>query len=286
MSKRILIVIFLLAAMASPSFAVSKEIVQLQEQVSLLMSEMHDLQQSLDSDMAVLRTLVGQNTDTVNKLNTALTNLQNQLNGQAGASNQTQTQLSQNFQTLNDSLDQLRTQMRQMNSLLQQIQQAQTNIQPPTAPAPAPGQSLGGGQGLNAPQQQPAAAVLPAKQLYDNALSDYISGKYALAQQEFQQYLQAYPQDIHAADAAYYMGDIYVRQQDYSKAVEMFNTVLNNYPGHRLTPSAQLKKGYALIAMGKSSAGAAELRNLIQHYPHSQEARHARAQLQSMGLRP
>ena len=58
----------LLFTSVHPAFAVSKEIVQLQTQVQTLSDQVARMQQSLDERMGVLRNLVEQSTDSVNKM--------------------------------------------------------------------------------------------------------------------------------------------------------------------------------------------------------------------------
>ena len=58
----------MVAAPATPAFAVSKEMIQLQTQVQDLADRMARMQQSFDERMGVMRSLVEQSTDNVNKL--------------------------------------------------------------------------------------------------------------------------------------------------------------------------------------------------------------------------
>jgi TolA-binding protein len=48
--------------------------------------------------------------------------------------------------------------------------------------------------------------------------------------------------------------------------------------------SAQLKKGFSLIELGKQDDGVQELRHLIQRYPRSPEALQARERLRKLGV--
>jgi TolA-binding protein len=60
--------------------------------------------------------------------------------------------------------------------------------------------------------------------------------------------------------------------------------VLQNFPGGNKTASAQLKKGFALIELGKQDDGVTELRHVIQRYPRSNEALQARERLKKLGV--
>lgn len=292
MPRKLFALLLLIGLCSAPAFAVPKEIIQLQQQVALLMNQVQDLQSAFTSNVAVIKSLMSQNTDTVNKLTLAVNNIQQTLNNQSSASSQSQGQTAQQFQAVNDSLDELRGRLSRMEDVLKQIQTAQQTIQSAPAPAAAPGQpTTGTTPGPTAAAAGPTAATspapndgLPPTQLFQNALSDYVSGSYPLAKDEFRQYLSKYPDAGHDAEAAYYLGDIYSKERDYKHAVTEFDTVINNYPNHHLIPGAHLKKGYALLAMGSRTAGIKELRNLITRYPTSQEAKQAKEQLRVLGV--
>jgi TolA-binding protein len=59
---------------------------------------------------------------------------------------------------------------------------------------------------------------------------------------------------------------------------------LQNFPSGNKAASAELKKGFALIELGKQDDGTAELKKLIQRYPHSPEALQARERLHKLGV--
>src|SRR6202158_5853856 len=63
----------------SPAWGVSKDMVQLQTQVQQLQEQMTAMQRSFDERMGVMKNLVEQDTDAVNKVATALNGLQTTL---------------------------------------------------------------------------------------------------------------------------------------------------------------------------------------------------------------
>src|SRR6185369_11235692 len=65
-----------------PSFAVSKEIVQLQTQVQALQDAMARMQQSFDERMGIMRNLVEGSTDKMNQINATLQDLNKTLASQ------------------------------------------------------------------------------------------------------------------------------------------------------------------------------------------------------------
>src|SRR5262249_27640657 len=86
----------------SPAFAQKKEVLQLQTQVQTLQDQMTQMKQSFDERMGVMRNLVEQNTDAVNKATNAVTTLQATLQKQQSDSAGHSDQLSGQIQALND----------------------------------------------------------------------------------------------------------------------------------------------------------------------------------------
>ena len=68
-------------------------------------------------------------------------------------------------------------------------------------------------------------------------------------------------------------------QGNFDAAVKDYDKVLEQYPGGPKAPSAQLKKGYALLELGQKEAGVRELNSLIARFPRSAEAAQARNNL-------
>jgi len=264
---------FLLTA-ATPSFAVSKEIIQLQTQVQALTDQIQRLQQSIDERMGVMRSLVEQSTDNVNKLSNSLAAVQKTLQQQNLDTHAKLEQTSGQIQTLNDSVDEIRARLDKISKQLSDManQQQSMMVQQATTQQPA---------------QQPAQPQAPPPDvLYNNALRDYNAGRYDLAIQQFQQYIQYYANTDLAGNAQFYIADIEYRQGNYDAAVKDYNKVLEQFPSGNKAASAQLRKGYALLELGQRQAGVRELNSLIQRFPRSIEATQARDRLRKLGVTP
>ncbi len=254
----------------TPAWGVSKEIIQLQTQVQQLQEQMTAMQRSFDERMGVMNNLVQGDADSVNKLVAALTTLQTTLQQQQANSGSKSDQLSGQIQALNDTLDELKVRLAKVTKQLEDMQAAQQSI--------AAQQS----------QQQAAAAAAsaapPPDVLYNNGLRDYNGGKNDLASQEFSDYIKFYPNTDLAGNSYYYLGEIQFKQGNYQQAVQSYDQVLQNFPSGNKAASAQLKKGFALVELGKQDDGVTELRHLIQRYPHSPEALQARDRLRKLGV--
>lgn len=253
-----------------PAFGVSKEIVQLQTQVEALQNQMTHMQQSFDERMGVMRNLVEQTTDNMNKVTGAVNELQKTLSQQNSDMGGKVDQVSTQVQAMHDALDELRARLNKLNTQLDQFASQQQNL-----PSQAPGVQPGA----------PAVQAPPPDVLYNNGLRDYNAGKYDIAGQEFNDYLKFYPNTDLAGNAQFYVGEIAYRQGNFQGAIQAYDTVLQLYAGGNKAAAAQLKKGYALIELGQRDAGVRELNSLIARYPRSVEATQARERLRQVSTK-
>jgi tol-pal system protein YbgF len=262
-------VIFALALLASlPASAGTKEqLIQLQTQVQALQDQMARMQQSFDERMGVMRSLVEQSTDSVNRLNNSLSSFDKGVRTQITDSGTKADQLSTQVQSLQDSVDELKTRLAKVSKQLEDMQAAQQNVAAP-------------------PMGTVQSQAPPADVLYNNALRDYNAAKYDLAQQQFVDYMKFYSTTDLAGNAQFYLADILYRQGDFGRAVQEYDKVLEQYPGGNKAAAAQLKKGFALLEIGQRDAGMRELRSLIGRYPRTIEATQARDRLKKLGAAP
>ncbi len=273
-----------LLANALPCLAASKEMIQLQTQVQALQDQVARMQQSMDMNMGVMRNLIEQSSDSVNKMNAAVADLQNKVQGLNADNGGKIDQLSGQIQSLHDSVDELKSRLAKVSKQLDQMQQGGQNLAAgqPGMTAPPNGMPPAGGTMPDA--NAAAAAAPPADVLYNNALRDYNAGKYDLSSQEFGDYLKYYSNTDLAGNAQYYLADIEYRQGNFAAAVKDYDKVLEQYPGGSKAAAAQLKKGYALLELGQRDAGVRELNSLISRYPRSIEASQARDRLRRLGV--
>jgi tol-pal system protein YbgF len=271
--QRPLTILALLAAISlnlTPAWGVSKEMIQLQTQVQALQDQMTQMQQSFNERMGVMKSLMDQNTDSMNKVAASIATLQASLEKQQGDSGAKVDQVSGQIQALNDSLDELKARLTKVSKQLEDMQASQ--------------QSVAANQAAQQAQQQALAQAPPPDVLYNNALRDFNAGKNDLAVQEFTDYIKYYPNTDLAGNAYFYLADIEFRQANYQKAAKDYDQVLQHFPTGNKAPSAQLKKGLSLIELGQKDDGVAELRHVIQRWPRSTEAQQARERLRKLGV--
>ncbi len=258
----------LLAVTSTPkAWGVAKEIVQLQAQVQALQDQMTQMRQSFDERMGVMKNLVEQSTDNVNKMSAAVSSLEKRLSEQNADTVSKVDDLSGQVQALHDSLDELKSRLAKISKQLDDMNAAKENL------AAAPG-------GPPPPQAPPPDV------LYNNALRDFTAARYLLSGQEFMDYLKFYSGTDKAGNAQFYLGDIAYKQGNYEQAVREYDKVLEQYPGNNKAAAAQLKKGYALVELGQKDAAVKELQSLVARYPRSPEATQARDRLRKLGAAP
>lgn len=260
-----LLLVLILAAPLPASAGTKEQLIQIQTQIQALQDQMARMQQSFDERMGVMRNLVEQTTDSVNRMNTTLGSLDKGLKTTVADSGGKVDQLSTQVQSLQDSVDELKTRIARVSKQLEDMQAAQ--------------------QTLNTASLT-STQVPPADVLYNNALRDYNAAKYDLAQQQFSEYMRYYSTTELAGNAQFYVADILFRKGDFGSAVTEYDKVLEQFPGGNKAQAAQLKKGYALLELGQRDAGVRELRSLVSRYPRSAEATQARERLARLGASP
>jgi tol-pal system protein YbgF len=269
---RILLLI-LAGVMSTPAWAVNRELVELQTQVQQIQDQMTALKQSLDERMGVIKNLMDQNTDSINKVTVAITNMQVALQKQQSDTNNHVDQLSGQLQTLNDSLDELKARLGKVTAQLETMQQAQQSLAAQASQ-----------QAQTAAQQQQQLNVPPPDVLYNNALHDYTGGNVDLAKQEFSDYVKNYPNTDMAGNAYFYLAELAFKAGNYPEAIRGYDQVLQTFPDGTKAASAELKKGLAQIESGQKDAGISTLRHVVQRYPRTNEAMQAKDRLRKLGV--
>ena len=298
------------------AFAVSKEMIQLQTQVQQLQDAIARLQQSNDERMGVLKDLVQQTADSVNKMGLTVGQLQQQVAAQAQGEGGKVEQVSGQVQSLNDSLDELKARLQRIEKSIGDVQSSQQSLGArfdsgavpsgggPVSTPGAPSAETTAPRGSRAPKTAPppgfpqdssteaapagvtapaAVNAPPVADLYQTAYGDYNAAKYSLAKAEFNDVIRFYPDSNFAGNAYFYLGEMLFKTRDYGPATRQYDKVIEQYPGNPKIPAAQLRKGQALIGLRQTEAGVRELRSLVQRYPNSPEATTARARLSDLG---
>ncbi len=174
---------------------------------------------------------------------------------------------SQNKENLLLSLQFLKEEINDLKNSVNKINDRLLSL-PTTAAPPTENPAPGTGETETTEPSTPQSS----ETVYYTAYSDYLKKNYPLAIQGFRQFIQLFPQNGLADNSLYWIGECYYSQKMYQEAVNTFTELINNYADGDKIPDAYLKKGFALIEMGKQSEGISVLKGLVSRFPLSEEA--------------
>lgn len=124
------------------------------------------------------------------------------------------------------------------------------------------------------------AKEMTENELYAKAKQDFDSGELEAARTDFLEFLKRYPKSAIADSAQFWVGEIYYRQKWYEKAILEYQKVIENYPKGNKIQASLLKQGFSFFNLGDKSNGRLILKELINKYPSSNEAKIAKQKLE------
>jgi len=277
----LLIPALLIWSLPAPMLGVSREMLYVMHQLDEMRQQLQALQKTVDTQTAVLRTLLEQTNDKVIAIQAEVDDLkkstQKDLERGLAANGAKFDSMTSQVEAMSASLDETKSRLAKLSDQMALLQNmVQTLNTPPTPANPA----TGAANGTTTPESHPPP---PDPDTLLRSGDTYLtSGQYALAIQTFQQYLDNYGTSDRALDAQFYIGEAYYAQGKFAQAVDAYNLCLDRYPTGGKLPAAQLKKGYALLQLSEKTKGIRELRSLVQRFPSSHEAALARQKLRSL----
>lgn len=124
--------------------------------------------------------------------------------------------------------------------------------------------------------------VAEEQQIYQNAYNLIKAKKYDDAVSTLKNMLQKYPSGQFAANAHYWLGELYNLMNNNSQSAAEFNRVISDYPDSPKVSDAQLKLGLIYVSQSKWSDAKAALRKVVNRYPGTASARLAAEQLKQI----
>jgi tol-pal system protein YbgF len=134
------------------------------------------------------------------------------------------------------------------------------------------------------PTSQNQPNVAEEQQIYQTAYDLIKSKKYNEAINALQKMLQKYPSGQFAANAHYWLGELYGLVNKHEQSALEFATVVKNYPESPKVSDAQLKLGLIYVAQFKWPDAKAAFNKVITQYPGTSSARTASEQLKQIKL--
>ena len=280
----------LLLTCSSFSFAVNKDLVQLQRDLE---DKINALQNDVDSKLSQLTGLITAMQNDTRRTADQVATLQDSVSNNVAKSltpvnglNTRVESMSDDVRALKDSIADLSSRLERMDAKITDLKNQLQIIQNPPA---APGATGPGGPTTPGQSGAPTGPVTPppgmsADRSYTEALRDLQTGKSDLAYSEFQQFLTYFPNTELAANAQYYLGEIDYNRQNYTGAIQAFDAVLERYPDNPKTPDAHYMKAMALLKSNQRNKAVQEFRVLVQNYSHTDDARKALQQLRTLGV--
>ena len=167
---------------------------------------------------------------------------------------------------------------------------AQPTVIPPAEDSPevrAPMESQSNVTAIGQPQVESQPAVSSAaeeKDAYDQAFQALKELRYADAAEDFQAFLDAYPNSDYSDNAQYWLGESYYVTRNYDIALTAFQDLMDKFPQSPKVPDALLKVGYTHYELEQWDQARAALTQVQESYPDTTLARLAESRLRSMRM--
>ena len=169
------------------------------------------------------------------------------------------------------------------------VAQADPQVTPPAdvpevrEPVVSPSQTTGIGQ-PDVQSQAMMASPEAEKAAYDRAFQALKELRYADAAEEFQSFLERYPDSDYSDNAQYWLGESYYVTRNYDIALTAFQDLLDNFPDSPKAPDALLKIGYTHYELEQWDSARAALTQVQENFPDSTLSRLAENRLRSMRM--
>ena len=140
----------------------------------------------------------------------------------------------------------------------------ESELTPARAPTPAPT--------VVAKQQVASPSILPVgtpKQKYDHAFSLLQKRDFDSAEQALRAFLQQHPEDEHAGNAYYWLGETYYVRKQYTDAAIIFSDGYSRFPEGTKAPDNLLKLGKSLAEVGEKVAACKTFTELLGQFPNA-----------------
>ena len=287
-----LLVLVIAAGPVSVPAQNKNDLASMQRDIAQLEEQVRQLQKSQDDKSAALTALVQQAVDASSRVSASMSALQKNLTDSLNASlsagmNDQQNKIVAPMATLKSRLDDMSTEIGTVQQNLgdlstkfsridDRLKDILTAVTTPPVAAPPP----------VVPAAPPAANAPPpgvtALSLQQDAERDFSSAKYALALEDFANYIKYFPDYAYAPVAQYHIGEIYERNEQWDDAVIAFDKVVEQFPVNEKTADAAYFKAFSLQKGDRKAEAKEEYKNFIAKYPASEHILNAKRNLTTL----
>jgi len=256
------VVFAVLTLTASPAAAAAnKEHLQLLAEIRMLQEQIQQLQ-------AMMGTLTDAQKTVITRLDEQATGSRKAIADQTLAI----TNMGDNVRVLREKADETNVRISTVSQEIDALRQAIASQPPPQAAVPA-GTVPGGEPGAAAPPPQATptaggAGTISPQRMYETSFDDYSAGRYDLAIQGFQAFIQAFPRTPNAANAQFNIGMSYFNQGKWAEARDAFQRVISEYPqADDRVADAYYKLGSTFEQLKQVDNAKRAYETLVQKYP-------------------
>jgi tol-pal system protein YbgF len=238
-----------------------EELMRLQSDVLALQKQLQELDKTYNERMDGLRSLVVQLNDQAAKSNLVLENIRSILTNQSSGTRSADQTMLQEIRALSGKIDDTTT---SVSAMAQQLNELKV-------------------QSKTMDQDASSKGSLSPESMYNQAYNDFVQGNLDLAIQGFTVYINTYPGGDKAASALLYIGEAYSNQKKLPQAITVFTRIINEYSQTPAVPTALYKRAKAELTLQQKDDAIADLKNIMDKYPNTQEAENAKIELQQLG---
>lgn len=272
--SRIFPVLFcVILAQAQPVWAAAnKEHLQLMAEIRMLQEQNQQLQALLGSLQDTLKTVT------------------TKIDDQSAATRKAMADQLLAVNNIGDNVRVLREKTDETNVRISTVSQEIDALRQAIASQPSPGGTVAPGIDPGTTPSQPPSPSPPVgvspQRMYEASYDDYTAGRWELAIQGFQGFIQTFPRTAQAADAQYNIGMSYYQQSKWPEARDAFQKVISDYPQNtERVPEAYYKLGQTFERLNQLDNARRAYETVIQKYPTSFHANQARPALDRLNRR-
>jgi tol-pal system protein YbgF len=193
--------------------------------------------------------------------------------------------VSKDLAIVREKLDDTNTRVgsvsQEVDALRQSLQQL-VALRQSTSAEPADGAAPGVASTDTPAGSPPISIGVSPQRLFDGAKADYAAGLFDLAITGFRGYIASFPKSDMADDAQVLIGNSYLQDGKYEKAIEAYDVAIRTYANGNAIPEAYYKKGLAHRGLRQLDQARQAFESVIKTYPQSAEAGLARQSLAQM----